>query len=427
MLQTPTTSEVRAGSGTAVENGIGMPKPHSEIQDRAEPDMIEVLLVLARAKKRILQITLAAALMATIIAFLLPTMYTATTTLLPPQQTQSALSLMLGQVGVLSRLGAASDLGLKNPSDLFVAMLKSRTIEDNLVNRFDLRKVYRVKRYQDARKKLEGQSNISASDEGMISVSVADRDPRRATEIANAYVDELHSLNQNLAITEAAQRRQFFEQQLNDEREALSRAELALKQVEEKSGLVQPEAQGRTIIASVADIRAQIATHEVQLQTMRSYATPNNPDLKRAETELAGLRGELAKLERSSTPLGNGNIGITTRQLPQVEFEYIRRARDLHYHEALHEFLGKQLEAARIDEGQNAILVQVVDRAVEPERKSGPRRMLIVLVSAAIAFVLACLSVLFMEALRRKQQDPNERARLASLRHSLNFLPRSSQ
>ena len=427
MLQTPTTSEVRAGSGTTVENGIGMPKPHSEIEDRAEPDMIEVLLVLARAKKRILQITLAAALLATIIAFLLPTMYTATTTLLPPQQTQSTLSLMLGQVGVLGKLSGASDLGLKSPADLFVAMLKSRTIGDNLINRFDLRKVYWVKRYQDARNRLERRSNISASDEGVISISVSDRDPVRAAAIANAYVDELHSLNQNLAITEAAQRRQFFEQQLNEEREALSRAELAVRQVEEKSGLVQPEAQGRAIVASVSDLRAQIATHEVQLQTMRSYATANNPDLKRAELELAGLRGELAKLERNSAPLGNGNIGIPTRQLPQVEFEYIRRARELHYHEALYEFLGKQLEAARIDEGQNAILVQVVDRAVEPERRSSPRRMVIVLVSAAIAFVLACLGVLFMEALRREQQDPNERARLALLRHSLNFLPRSSQ
>src|SRR5208337_2949477 len=298
---------------------------------------------------------------------------------------------------------------------------KSRTIQDNLINRFDLRKVYWAKRYQDARNRLERRSNISASDEGVISISVSDRDPVRAAAIANAYVDELHSLNQNLAITEAAQRRQFFEQQLNEEREALSRAELAVKQVEEKSGLVQPEAQGRAIVASVADLRAQIATHEVQLQTMRSYATANNPDLKRAELELAGLRGELAKLERNSAPLGNGNIGIPTRQLPQVEFEYIRRARELHYHEALYEFLGKQLEAARIDEGQNAILVQVVDKAVEPEKKSGPRRMLLVFVSTFTAFILVCLGVLLREALRRKQQDPNQRARMGLLRHSLKF------
>src|SRR5271165_4530135 len=415
MLQNPKSPETRSGSGTAVENGIAVPELHTEIEGYAKPDLIEVLLVLAREKKRILLFTLAVAVLAAVVVLFLPKTYTATTTILPPQQKQSSLNSMLGQIGAIAGLGA-SDLGLKNPADLFVAMLTSRTVEDNLINRFDLRKVYRVKRYQDARKKLESRSEVVATKEGLISVSVTDQEPKRAADIANAYVDELHNLNQNLAITEAGQRRLFYEQQLKAEQNELSAAELALKQVQEKSGLLQPDAQGKTIIASIADLRAQVASHEVQLQTMRSYATPNNPDLKRAETELAGLRGELAKLERKSAPLGNGDIGIPTRQLPQVEFEYIRRARDLHYHEALYEFLGKQLEAARIDEAQNAILVQVVDRAVEPERKSGPQRMAIVLVSAVMAFVLACLGVLFTEALRRKQQDPNERARLALLR-----------
>lgn len=419
MYQPPKPPEVHSGLGTALENGIAASAPQPETAGREEADMVELLLVLAREKKRILQITVAAALLATIVVFLLPKMYTATTTILPPQQKQSALNSMLGQIGALASLGGASDLGLKNPADLFVAMLKSRTIEDNLINQFDLRKVYWVKRYQDARKKLESHSDIVATKEGLISISVTDREPRRAADIANAYVEELHNLNQNLAITEAAQRRLFYDQQLRAESEELSRAELALKQVEEKSGLLQPEAQGRTVIASVAEMRAQIAAHEVQLQTMRSYATPNNPDLKRAETELAGLRSQLAKLEHNKAAVGDGDIGIPARQMPQAELEYLRRAREVKYHEALYDFLGKQLEAARIDEGQNAILVQVVDTAVEPERKSGPRRMLIVLVSAATAFVLACLGVLIMEALRRKRQDPSQGARLGLLWHSM--------
>src|SRR5271157_5641169 len=419
--QTPKPYEPHSGSRAAVENGIVVPPLDAEGQGPAKPDIIEVLLVLAREKRPILLFTVGVAVLAMIVAFLLPKMYTATTTILPPQQKQSALNLMLGQIGVLSKLGGASDLGLQNPADLFVAMLTSRTIEDNLVNRFDLRKVYRVRRYQDARKKLDNRSEIIATKEGLISISVSDLDPTRAAEIANAYVDELHSLNQNLAITEAAQRRRFYEQQINAEREELSRAELALKQVQEKTGLVQADAQGKAIIESVAGMRAQVAIHEVQLQAMRSYATPNNPDLKRAETELAGLRGQLAKLERNPGALGNGNTGIPTRQLPQVESEYIRGLRDLKYHEALYEFLGKQLEAARIDEGQNAVLVQVVDHAVAPERKSSPKRMLIVFISAGTAFVLACLGVLFMEVLRRKRQDPNQGARLAVLWHSLKF------
>src|SRR5271166_1356903 len=420
MLRSSKTSETHSGSSTALENGVVVSNSPPETDNHDKPDVIEVLLVLAREKKRILLVTLAVAVLATIVVFLLPKMYTATTTLLPPEQKQSSLNSMLGQIGALAGLGG-SDLGLKNPADLFVAMLSSRTIEDSLINRFDLRKVYGVKRYQDARKKLESRSEVIATKEGLISISVTDHEPRRAADIANAYVDELHNLNQNLAITEAAQRRLFFEQQLKAEQNELSATELALKQVQEKSGLLQPDAQGKTIIASIADLRAQVANHEVQLQTMRSYATANNPDLKRAETELAGLRGELAKLEHSAAAAGNGNIGIPAGQFPQAELEYLHRARELKYHEALYDFLGKQLEAARIDEGQNAILVQVVDRAVEPEKKSGPKRMLLVCVSTFTAFVLVCLGVLLREALRRKQQDPNQRARMEVLRHSMKF------
>src|SRR5208337_3174930 len=420
MAQTPKPYEPHSDSRAAVENGFPVPTSSAEVKSRDEADLIEVFLVLARGKKHILQITVAAALLATIVVLLMPKTYTATTTILPPQQKQSALNSMVGQIGAIVGLNAA-DLGLKNPADIFVAMLTSRTIEDQLVNRFDLRKVYGAKTYQDARKKLEKRSEIVATKEGLISISVTGNDPKRAAEIANAYVEELYNLNENLAITEASQRRLFYEQQIKAEHKELSAAELALKQAQEKSGLLQPDAQGKTIIAGIADLRAQVAAHEVQLQTMRSYATPNNPDLKRAETELAGLRGQLAKLEHSNAAAGNGNITIAARQMPEAELEYLRRAREVKYQEALYDFLGKQLEAARIDEGQNAVLVQVVDRAVEPERKSGPKRMLLVLISTITAFVLACLGVLAAEVLRRKQQDPREGDRLGLLWQSLRF------
>ena len=166
MYQPPKPPEAHSGGGTAVENGIAPSAPQPEIEGRDEADVIELLLVLARQKKRILQITWRRRYWRRSLSFLLPKMYTATATILPPQQKQSALNSMLGQIGAIARLGEATISGLKNPADLFVAMLKSRTIEDNLINRFDLRKVYWVKRYQDARKKLDSRSDISAGDEG---------------------------------------------------------------------------------------------------------------------------------------------------------------------------------------------------------------------------------------------------------------------
>ena len=419
MMERSQVSEARDSSRVSVPDALGV-QSRSDNGYRNEADMIELLLVLARYKKNILQITIAAAVLSTVVAFLLPRMYTATATLLPPQQNQSSLTSMLGQLGAITGLGTA-DLGLKNPGDLFVAMLRSRSIEDGLINRFDLRKVYSVKRYDQARKKLQGRSKIVAGDEGLISIAVSDHDPKRAADLANAYVDELHLLNSNLAITEAAQRRAFFQQKLDAERDDLARAELALKQVQEKSGLIQPDAQGKAIIQSVADMRAQIAIHEVQLEALRSSATENNPDVKRAERELAGLRSQLAKLQRDTGESGNGNLEVATRQLPEAQLEYLRRARDLKYHEALYEFLGKQLEAARLDEAKDAVLVQVVDKAVVPEWKSSPQRLLIVLVSTGLAFLLSCIGVLAAEALRRKELDPQDGARLALLRRSLTF------
>ena len=420
MMESSRVSEAPAASGAGVYDRDVLSKRQPAVEGPREVDAIAVLQVLADHKMRILKVTLAAALLAVIVAMLLPKMYTATTTVLPPQQNQSTAMAMLGQLGAIAGLGSA-DLGLKNPDDLFVAMLGSRTIEDRLIDRFDLRRVYSVKQYRQARKKLEGRSDILAEKEGLISIAVSDRDPKRAADLANAYVEELRRLNGNLAVTEAGQRRAFYQQQLDGEREALNQAEAALKQVEEKSGLVQPDAQGKAIVSAVADMRAQVAIHEVQLQAMRTYATESNPDVKRAQQELAGLRAQLAKLERNTGELGNGNLQVPTRQLPAVELEYLRQLRDVKYHEALYAFLSKQLEAARIDEAKAAVLVQVVDKAVTPERKSGPRRVLIVLVTAALAFLLACLGVLLMETLRRKQEDPIEHARLARLWQSLKF------
>jgi len=379
-------------------------------------DFLEILLVLAREKKLILQVTMGATILAAIMVFIIPKSYTATATILPPQQNQSVLSAMMGQLAGTQSLDLR-DLGLKNPSDVFVAMLKSRTVEDALINRFDLRKVYGVKSYQDARKKLEKRSEIDPEKEGLISIAVTDRDPRRAADIANAWVEELRALNQNLALTEAAQRRAFFEQKLVAERNALSQAELALQQIEQQTGIIQPDAQTRALIGEVAEVRAQIAAKEVQLQSMGSYATPNNPDVKRVETELAKLRAQFASLSRTQATAvpSEGNLQVPTGRVAGAGLEYLQAARELKYHESFYDFLSRQLEAARIDEAKSAVVVQVVDKAVEPEKKSSPRRLLIIAVTALLSFLVVALGTLVREGLQRRRQDPAEAARLDQL------------
>jgi len=235
-------------------------------------------------------------------------------------------------------------------------------------------------------------------------------------------VDELRALNQGLALTEAAQRRVFFEQKLAAEREDLSKAEVALLALQERTGLIQPDAQVHSLIGAVADLRAQIAAKQVQLQSLRTYATDDNPDVKRVERKLAELQSQTAKLsqvERSGPDLGEGNLQVPTRRVPQASLEYLRAARELKYHESLYDFFGKQLEAARIDEAKNAVMVQVVDKAVEPERKSSPKRLLIIALTAIVAFLVSCTYILVWEAIRRMRKDPAKDAQIAQLQHYL--------
>lgn len=421
MRESSKTSGIAGERMSSVDETLAASGLEAENAAQGGIDGIEFFIILSQRKTTILKFTVTVAVIALIVVLLLPKTYTATATILPPEQKQSSLASMLGQLGTLTGINE-SDLGFKNPGDLFIGMLRSRTIQDRLIDRFDLRKVYWVKRYQDARKKLADSSDIIAEREGLISISVDDHDPNRAAALANGYVEELHRLNSELAISEAAQRRLFYEEKLGAERDALAVAEVALKQSEEKTGLLQPDAQARVIIQSVADMRAQVALEEVRIEAMRSYASKDNPELRRAEQELAGLRQQLAKMERNTGYSADGDLEVPTRRLPQAELEYLRRARDLKYHEALYDFLTKQLEAARIDEAKDAVVVQVVDKAVVPEHKSAPHRALIVLLTALITFLLACIGVLISESLKRRQeQDSQFRARLALLRHYLSF------
>jgi tyrosine-protein kinase Etk/Wzc len=414
-------SDVSRDRLSALDDAKEYPRMDAETVSQNGMDGVELLLILSRYKGTILKATIGATLIAAIVMFLLPNTYTAKSSILPPEQKQSTLGAMLGQLGSIAGV-SESDLGLKNPSDLFIGMLHSRTVQDRLIDKFDLRKIYKVSRYQDARKKLDARTYIVSEKEGLISISVEDRDPNRAAAMANAYVDELHTLNSQLAISEAGQRRAFYEDKVNAERDALALAEVQLKLAEEKTGLLQPDAQARVIIQSVADMRAQVALREVQLEAMRTYATKDNPELHRAEQELAGLRAQLVKMERNTGDGGRDNLELPTHQLPQAQLVYLRGARDLKYHEALYEFLNKQLEAARIDEAKDAVVVQVVDKAVVPERKSGPHRMTIIALTAVVVFLLSCVGVLLAESLRRRrEQDAELRARLSALRNNLRF------
>ena len=401
----------------SIEIPVSVPQQAPEAS--AEISLLDLLIVLARRRWDLLAGTAAAAALAAIISFLLPSRFTATTVILPPQQNTSSAVALLGQLGSVNPLASlAGSLALKNPNDLQVAMLKSRTVEDAMIDRFNLIALYREKRKSDARKAFEKVTDIEDGiKDGLIRISVTDKDPRRAAEMANAYVEEYKKFSATIAVTEASQRRLFFEQQLVQAKENLANAEEALKQTQQKTGLIQLDGQARAVIESVAQLRGQVAAKEVQIRAMHQFASEQNPDLQLAEQELAGLQSEVARMGAASGS-SPGDFLMPKGSVPAAGLDYVRKLRDVKYNETIFELLAKQFEIAKIDEARQGSVVQLVDKAIPPDKKSSPKRLLIVACSTIAGFVLAIFWVLFSEALRIARKDPRQREQLNALARS---------
>src|SRR3989475_1839111 len=388
---------------------------------RAEVEKIHFpdhLIILAKRKWFIFKFVGCAAVLSAGISLLLPKTYTANAKIMPPQQNQSmgAMAALSSQLGPLAAL-AGGGLGLRTPSDLYVAIMRSRTVADDLIDRFSLMRVYHKKLRVDARLQLTGHTEMLAGKDGLISIFVEDRDPQRAADLANAYVDELEKLTKTLAVTEAGKRRLFFEREVKMASDDLANAEVALKQTQEKTGLILLDSQSRAMIESLTSLRARWAAQEVLVQQIRTFAAPENPELIREEKALEALRDQLSRLEGGQGKRLFADVPI--ENVPTAGLEYVRKYRDVKYHEALFELLAKQYEAAKLDEARDSLIVQQLDKAIVPERRSWPPRTALVLASTLLALIVAIVVVFFLEAMERGKEDSQFAARLQLVRFYL--------
>lgn len=406
--------------------------PDSKSEDRTrgnppngddEISLLELLTVVAERKKLVLWTTGLFAIVSIIVSLLLPKWYTATVTLLPPQQNSSVNAALASQLGNLGGLAsfAGGSLGLKNPNDMFVGMLKSRTVEDAMIQKFDLMKEYHERYLSDARKELERHITVNGSGkDALIHISVEARDPNRAAELANNYVDQFRRLSEHLAMTEASQRRLFFEQQLEQAKNNLASAEESLKETEQRTGLIQLDSQARALIESAASLRAQITAKEVQVQSLQTFATSENAQLVQARQELESMRAQLAKLGGSDEGVDSGLL-VPKGKVPGAGLEYVRKLRDVKYYETIFEILARQFEAAKLDEAKQGAVIQVVDAAVAPDKKSFPRRGLIVIVATFAGFLVGIILVILRSSVERMKNDPEADLKLSRLRNAISF------
>lgn len=361
----------------------------------------ELLAILKPHRKKLLLAWIGGTLIGYACSYLLPVVYTAEARIMLPQSQQSGLSALMSQIPGAGMMGGGGGLG-KDPAQLYIGLFQTKVISNNIIQRFNLLKHYEVKNLEKARMTLSSNIAFSSGKDSLIKVEVNDTDPKLATTIANTYPDELNKLLQTLTLTEASRRRKFFEDQLIQSKQQLTLAEVKFKELQEQSGVLRLEDQGKAIIERISGLRAQIAAKQVQIQSLKISATDENSQLKRAHAELDALQNQLASLENSSdapksvlthnTKISDLNID----KLPSKGMEYIRRFRELKYQETMYELMIKQYEIAKMEESRTTQTVQLVDPATVPEMKSKPKRMVVALISG-IACLLSMLAYAFFK------------------------------
>jgi uncharacterized protein involved in exopolysaccharide biosynthesis len=334
------------------------------------------------------------------IAFLITPTFTARTSFLPPQQQQSSVASALASLGGLAGLVGAG-AAIKSPADQYVGLMQSTTAQDRLIDRFNLMQVYDERLRFQARRTLEQYTRIAVGKkDGLISVEVDDTSPQRAAEIANAYVEELRRMTSVLAVSEAQQRRVFFEKELKDARDQLGKAQQVLQASGFNSGALR--AEPRAAAESYARLKAEATAAEVRTQVLRGSLADSTPEVQQQLAALGALRAQLARLEQTT----DLNVGP----------DYISKYREFKYRETLFELIARQYEIARVEESREGALIQVVDTATPPEHKSQPKRAVMAGAATFVALLLLGIFILLRHHWRSSQLNPQQAERISRLR-----------
>lgn len=372
--------------------------------------------MIMRWRKFIIRNVIIVTLLAAIISLVLPHKFKSTATILPPTSEQSGMLGFLtmnlpGDIAGLSRFMGGLP-GLSSPSDLYAAIMQSSRIKNTIIRKYDLKKEFKVKTMHDAGKALDKIVSISVSMEGIIAVSVTYKNKYLATDIANSFVEELDKFNTETAMTVGKRYRIFIEKRLKESTDSLAQAEEALKGFQEKHRTVALDKELEAAIETIAQLKSQIIIYEVQKGAWEAAGQADNPYLANINRELRELKKQLARIEfggegKEGKEYGAG-FAVPFSQLPGVSLEYARLFRDLKIQEVIYELLTQQYEQAKIMELKDTPSIQILDKASPPEKRSWPKRKLIV----AFAFLLSLFASIplafLLEYLNAVRNEPEE-------------------
>jgi len=372
-----------------------------------EISLLDLAIALGEEKKTLFTIPAITTTLAIVVSLLMTPIFTAKTVMMPPQQQQSGAASALASLGALAGL-AGGAAGIKSPDEMYIAFMQSESLQKAVIQKLNLQERYEKKTIFETREHLKGVVKIASDKKaGLITIEADDKDPEFAAKLANAHVEELRNLMGRLAVTDAQQRRVFYEQAITKTQNELAEAEANFRAAKEKSGMQVTAVIAETSVRAGAEMRAQIAAKEVQLAAMGSFATSQNPDVQRLGGELAALRSQLKKLEQGS--------GAEEKSSPLQQLA-VKSYRDIKAREAMMGVLVAQYESARVDEAKEGPLIQQVDVALPPERKSKPKRAIIVLVAAFAGLFLGVLVAFVRRAMRKASENPETSGQMAKLK-----------
>lgn len=376
-----------------------------------EISLLDLVLVLVKRKKLIFWMTFGLAFLAAVYSLVTPNIYRAETRILPLKSPQTRGSELLGMI-----IGTMESTRVdKANSDLYVGIVKGRTVMDKVIERFKLQEVYQQENMDRTREVLSKNLEAKADPKtGIISIAVLDKDPGRAAALANGFADALKEVTSGLAISEAAQKRLYYETQLKEVQSALEKSKEALKAYQERTGIQEAGSQTGALVGTLASLQAQITAKEVQLRALTTYATGQNPEVEKVRNELSALYGQLERLEADQ---GSARDPLNPEGgMPKARMEYVRLLREAKFNEYLYGLIQKQFEMAKLGEVKDAAVIQVIDEAVPPQVKFESKRTIRVLSAAVLGLFLSVLAAFFLEFLENAKQDPESAAKLAALK-----------
>jgi len=370
----------------------------------ASVTLVDFVEIIVRRSRMIVAITLTAAVATAVYSLLLPNIYSAKAKVLPSQQAGNPSGAIMQ--GALSALGADIATESRN-SKLYAEILKTENLRDFVIDRFKLMEAYKKQYRQDLYKLLDNIVSIQTGKEGIITITVDDKNPQRAADLANAFVEELQKLTVDLNIKGAGSNRAYLEERIVKNKADLENSENALKEFQLKHKALNVSQQAEITIKEIADLNAQLTVQEMQLANLKRTLTDSTQEVKNIKASIAGLKSKIAKFEGGS---GGGTVPLLG-SVPELGQKHLHLMRKFKTDEAMHELLVNQYEMAKLTEANNVSIIQVIQEAHVPDRKSKPQRALKVLMTTVSAFFFSIMFVFTLDFIDRMQEADKKRYR----------------